>query len=546
MRPLIRVLQDLDLGHLRIIAELWGLDLPPGKAAEAAQGLASRMLEPGLLGEIVAALPPPSRQALEYLLQHGGRAPLAELNLRFGAMKAIGPGKRDREKPWREGEAALDGLWYRGLLGFGYDDTPTGIQEFGYLPDQVLQALRPATAEPAGPPAMESPAVRLPAGGLVEDATTLLAALRRRPVRGDRLAGARAEHLALFLVHPQAQGLALRILKDIGALAVAPLRTDPAIARKLLSADRPEVAARLYQAWRQSDHNDLADVAGLAAPGGRWPNAPRASRGALLALLARVSPETWYTLEAFVAWTRDHSPAFLRPGGDFDSWYLQESFSGRFLRGIDAWQSVEGGYLRHVLTGPLHWLGAVELGAQRPDERPSVFQLAPPQESAPLVPKPSEPASLSPDGRLNFPPSSSLADRYQIARFADWIGFGPEGFAYRITPRALATAAAQRLNVPRLMAVLEAACRQPVPEALRRGIERWSKAGGEASLERMTILRLKSPAVLAHLRQNRATARYLQQDLGPTAVQVHARDVEALLTAAARSGLLIDPPQDAT
>jgi hypothetical protein len=544
MRPLARVLQDLDLGHLRIIAELWGLDLPAGKAAEAAAGLAVRMLDPGLLAEVVAALPPSSKAVLDDLLARGGRAPVAELSLRFGPRRPVGPGKRDREKAWRDSAAALDGLWYRGLLGFAYDETPTGIQEFGYLPVEVVRALQPAAAEPPAPPAAPAPAVRFPAGGVVEDVTTVLAALRRRPVRGDRLPAAQVRRLNPYLVHPGSLNLVTRLLKDLGALGGAPLRTDPTLARQLLSGERSEVTARLYQAWRQSDHNDLADVAGLAAPRGRWPNDPRPSREAVLILLERLVAGTWYSIESFVGWTREHAPAFLRPGGDFDSWYLQESYSGRFLRGIEAWQSVEGGLLRHLLTGPLHWFGAVELGAERADDRADCFRMAPPRETGAPSAGPTEPARLTPDGRLRFPPSSSLPDRYQIARFADWHGLGSDGFTYRITPRALAIAASQRLDAPRLMALLEAACRQPVPSTLRRGIERWAKSGGEASLERMVVLRVKTPAVLARLRENGVTSRYLGDPLGPAAVQVRARDVEPLLAAAARVGLLIDPPEE--
>lgn len=57
MPSLGRTLQDHDLGHLRILAELWGLDMPPGRPPEAAPVLARRMLEPGVAIEIAQTLP---------------------------------------------------------------------------------------------------------------------------------------------------------------------------------------------------------------------------------------------------------------------------------------------------------------------------------------------------------------------------------------------------------------------------------------------------------------------------------------------------------
>ncbi len=346
---------------------------------------------------------------------------------------------------------------------------------------------------------------------------------------------------AEFLIYPQGLDLVFRLLKEIGALTSSPLRPVPEVVRRLLSGKPTEVAARLIQAWRESEHNDLADVPGLVAAGGRWPNPARPSREAILGLLESAPAGRWASIEGFVDWARERAPTFLRPGGDFDSWYLQEESTGRFLRGIDAWHSVEGGLLRNLLSGPLHWLGLIELGGASGSERPDRFRRLPSPE---LRPTPIEGARLSPDGRLFFPRGASLSERYQIARFSEWVGAEAGGFAYRLTPRALTAAAGQRLDARRLVVLLEAATHSQVPENLRRGIERWTKSGGEATLEAATVLRLKNPAVLARLQGDRGIARYLQEVIGPSAVKVRPGDVEALLAAAARSGLLIDPPED--
>jgi hypothetical protein len=156
-----------------------------------------------------------------------------------------------------------------------------------------------------------------------------------------------------------------------------------------------------------------------------------------------------------------------------------------------------------------------------------------------------EPAvRVFPDGRVVVPRTSSLAHRYQVARFAEWGGRQGQDFRYRVTPKALASAASQGLDPRRAAAVLEAASRRPLPQPLRQAIERWSRKGMEAVLEGTVVLRVKDAETLRRLRAAPATGRYLEEILGPTAARVRSRDREALLTAAARSGLLIQPEEE--
>ena len=379
---------------------------------------------------------------------------------------------------------------------------------------------------------------------------TLLAALRRRPARGDVLPADRSSQLKRFLVHPDSGGLLLTLLRDLNVLIPAPLRPDPAKARDLLAAPPAAVEGTLLQAWRRTTANDLASVPGLTAPKGKWPNDPLVSRDALLAVLKQWPAQDWFSLEGLVASVRERHPTFLRPGGDFDSWYLQEAASGRFLRGVKDWEMVEGALLRWAITGPLHWLGAVDLGAGEEGSRPTHFRFrrglgegSSPTQDQETSREPS-PTRISPDGRVLLPTGSSLTQRYQVARFAEWVGHDSSGYRYRITPRALAAAASQGLDALRVAAVLETACRRPIPAQLRRAIERWSVRGAEAALETTTILRVQQPSTLRQLRSHPSTGRFLEEILGPTVARIRSRDVEALLTAAARRGLLIEPPEE--
>ena len=58
MPDLFHSLLKQDLGHLRIIAELWGLDLDSADSDVALEKLSVSLLEPGLLTELIDSLSP--------------------------------------------------------------------------------------------------------------------------------------------------------------------------------------------------------------------------------------------------------------------------------------------------------------------------------------------------------------------------------------------------------------------------------------------------------------------------------------------------------
>src|SRR5690606_27519516 len=95
----------------------------------------------------------------------------------------------------------------------------------------------------------------------------------------------------------------------------------------------------------------------------------KAARGKVLAWLQAAPPSQWWSLTAFVADVKQHQPAFQRPSGDFDAWYLRDA-QGAYLRGFEHWESVEGALLRYLISGPLHWLGLLELASSSADGQP--------------------------------------------------------------------------------------------------------------------------------------------------------------------------------
>jgi hypothetical protein len=149
MPTLAQSLPSKDLGHLRIVAALWGIELTSPDPAEASLELAETLCDAELLEEIVAALPAEGHAALEALFAENGRMPWVNFTRRFGEIREMGQAKRDREQPHLRPASGAETLYYRALLARAFFDTPKGPQEFAYIPEDLREALEFIGFEPS-------------------------------------------------------------------------------------------------------------------------------------------------------------------------------------------------------------------------------------------------------------------------------------------------------------------------------------------------------------------------------------------------------------
>ncbi len=188
MPSLAQSLQMRDIGHLRIVAGLWGVELNSSKNEAALKELASALMDPDLVGEMVDSLSPEAQSALEKLLETGRKMPWAAFARLFGEIRNAGPGRRDREQIHLHPVSASEILFYRAFLARAFFDSDGGAQEFAYIPDDLAQLIKRSTRkEPPGnvvePPGrlatLKEYAHPIPASDrILDDATTCLAALR--------------------------------------------------------------------------------------------------------------------------------------------------------------------------------------------------------------------------------------------------------------------------------------------------------------------------------------------------------------------------------
>jgi hypothetical protein len=322
----------------------------------------------------------------------------------------------------------------------------------------------------------------------------------------------------------------------------------PEPTRIFLEAGRGEALTQLAQAWLQSmSFNDLHLIPQLQCEG-EWENDPLATRQALLGFLSTVPSGAWWSLPAFVAAIRQESPDFQRPAGDYDSWFVRDRSTGEFLRGFERWEEVDGALVRYIITGPLHWLGILDLASPAPPPSTSegfpvgAFRLSGWGKALldGLVPvglvAEDEVITVGSDARLRVPRLATRAVRYQVARFCEWQGEKDDVYRYRITPGSLERARQAGLTLGHLLTLLRHHA-QVIPPSLVKALERWDQHGTEAHLERALVLRLASPEMLQRLRKSRA-ARFLGDPLGPATVMVKPGAGEKVLLILAELGYL--------
>ncbi len=100
MPDLLQSLQNHDIGFLRIVAGLWGVDLESKDLDDATSELAASLLDPDLALELVTSLNSEARSAVEALAAERRADALG------GICQALRPGARDGRRQTRSGKAA--------------------------------------------------------------------------------------------------------------------------------------------------------------------------------------------------------------------------------------------------------------------------------------------------------------------------------------------------------------------------------------------------------------------------------------------------------
>ncbi len=525
MPTLFQSLQNQDLGQLHIIAEQWGLVLQAPDVRQSRRELSRMLLQKkALIREVIEGFPVEVQSALSDLVGQSGQIAWTRFAQQYGEVREIGPGRRDREKPYLDPVSVTERLWYTGLIARAFLETPTGPQEFAFIPQDLIPLLpdflRAGAAQmPLSRPA--TPAERaytFPADDQILDhATTLLAALRM---------GLPAAELSAASSGWKIDIPALTALLYTGGLLNEKGLPKAEAVRAFLEARRADALNQLAAAWLESTTYDDLQLIPYLVMEGEWLENPFELRRVALELIRQLDYGTWWSLPALLQTVKTYQPNFLRPHGDYDSWYLKDSRTDEYLRGFEYWDQVEGAYLHHLITGPLHWLGMVDLAAAQQDAPVTVFRFSA-WAQALLAGQPpairwKEDASpaLNSLGEILVPRLAPRAARYLIARFCEWGPVKAERYTYTITPASLTDARRQGLRVKHLLSLLQRYAEVELPPNATQALTRWEEQGTQIRFQREVVLRVNHPDVLAALMASPAK-RFLGLQLGPTAITVN-------------------------
>jgi hypothetical protein len=566
MRALHQCLLDADLVRLRAIARFWDVELAASRHRDAAAELTEAMSVPEAIAAAIDALTDEQRQALQALLAAGGRMPLKVLTRDWGEIRTMGPGRMERERPWRDPISPAEGLWYGGFIHRAFDQGPDGAYEVAFVPPEVLACLpvsSPCVPAIALDPISEPVAVRSAGSMLLDDACTLLAYLQNERVRPDPDGTWPARHETCLLrqlwdADPDRLAFLRHLIQGLEWLRVTDahrLRPDPGPVTAWLQNSLARQRRALVRAWQDDPlWNDLFRVSTLRpADTGAWRNDPLLARQAILHHLEACEPGNWYALSDFVSAIREYDPDFQRPGGDYTTWYIRHAITGAYLAGFESWDEVEGALIRYIITSPLAWLGLVDLDS---GPIPAAFRLTLAGAAfLGLCESGEQPElaslSLRPDFTI-LVPCTCRYERFQLARIADWVSSPSIGlqeeeplFIYRLTPASLARARRQGIPAARALEFLGRTIKlatndASVPRFVEAALTRWEARGAEVRLEQATLLRLSSEELMTQVMSSPPIRRLIHEQLGPTTALVHRSDWPRLISLLGELGLLSD------
>jgi hypothetical protein len=527
-----------DLGFLQIVADFWGLTLQASDARSALPKLTQMLLVPSLVLEVVEALPGEARKAIDALIVHEGWLPWSRFTREFGPLRDMGPGKRDREKPFLEPTSASEILWYRGLIGRDFLRHDGELEECAYIPEDLLALMPPILRlghETPGRAASpdEQARVILASDRVLDHACTLLAALRM----GDPL---RSPAVQIWQP-PQPVVHALLVAMKLITSSEQLVAED---ARPFLEMPRGAALTWLASGWQNSKQfNDLWLMPGVICEGS-WQNDPVLARQRIIAFLSEIPEGRWWHLESFINTIYKREPDFQRPAGDFDTWLVRDAATGESLVGLQHWDAIDGALVRYIITGPMHWLGFTDLATREEDGPVTAFRLSKQSEALFLgkpitgLPHDDQPIEVFSDGKLIAGTHTSRLARYQVSRFCHWVAETNDQYTYQLSPSSLEGAAEQGLKIIHLRTLLKK-YGETFPPSLDKALKLWEQIGEQAQIYQGMVLQVNSQQILQALRDSPAS-RFIDELLGPTAAIIQPGAVDKVAAALARLGYLAE------
>jgi Helicase conserved C-terminal domain len=236
------------------------------------------------------------------------------------------------------------------------------------------------------------------------------------------------------------------------------------------------------------------------------------SRGVVLRTLAQLTlaePRAWQSLSQLVAHLKKNEYQFLferKRGYGFGGMYNSPYYGSNNPYGMSfnvardeasGWDVVERAFVIHLLTGPLHWMGLVDLGYNAGEQTgenntPLAWRLT--EAGAWLTGLREAPQFVETGGRVVVQPNFNVLAMEPISdsvlidldHFADSLG-GDRAITYEITRETLYRGQQAGWGAERVIAFLEKHQGASIPSNVKRTLEEWEQSHRKITFHRRKL-----------------------------------------------------------
>jgi hypothetical protein len=338
-----------------------------------------------------------------------------------------------------------------------------------------------------------------------------------------------------------------QLLQQLGLLQVRNTVIQAQPAQAFFSLPLWERVRRCFRLWLESSFwNELAYLPDVVVRPAPTPletaheETIRARRTVVERLFFEPHGQ-WQPMMVFIARTKLYAPYLLFPrqyGPRTDRYINGNNPYGadfRLRRGWlthrEGWYMVEGGFIRSVLTGPLSWLGLVEVER---DPYPNRFLVHPAAQV--IADDRIEPPTDDGQGRLIVQPNFELVVLAPVSesllisldRFAERVSL--ELIAqYRLSKASVTRAVQMGMQAETIVEELARAAGSEIPQNVCYSIMEWERQARRIELwQKAVLVEVDDAALLDELFAREETRQFLRRRLAPLLAEVEPQHLDTL------------------
>ena len=541
MPTISETIQDYEIDQIEMIAEQWGIedDIDPHKNIR--KQVDNILDNRNLFLEVIYTLPGDEQSALQFILDENGKIPAAHFTRTYGVIREMGAAVREKKRPDRNPISVAENLFYKGIIGLSFFNKGDEVKEYIFLPEEFIKFMKSVRDDPsriATPPSLSEKNVFhiiSTSDELLNQICSLLAALR---------GGIPMNEFSRFIPLPRIHFLSA-LLKTQGIIDKDSSILDTNKLKDFLTSERSTVFSNICFSWMEDGLINELNLLPNIIFEGKWKNDPKKTRKNLLEIIMKLSSKKWWRISDFTDWMyRQHSD-FQRSGGEYETWFIKDVANDEYLNGFENWHRVEGELLHFFLTGPLFWMGILDLAVGKEGTQPFAFRKSDWADKL-LDKKPVEYSTreiskftLRKSGAILLQKNTQRELRYQIARFCVWEKIQRKYYRYKISQTAVRRAKAQHISTSQIKMLFQKSAKKPIPRNILVALDRWDKKQSQINLGKHILIRVVSPDILDQIEKSSAK-RYIRERLNGTTAVTTPDDIRRLEDALIEMGYFAD------